>query len=88
MTTDKHRRDEVDEVAALLALDALEPDEQADAELRYGSFPQELADVTLPLAESVATAPPQGSQAPGPRLGPLAPSARSAHPLARTDLAR
>ena len=59
MTSDKHRRDEVDEVAALLALDALEPHEQADAELRYGSFPQELADVTLPLAESVAAAPPQ-----------------------------
>ena len=59
MTTDKHRRDEVDEVEALLALDALEPSEQADAELRYGSFPRELADVTLPLAESVATSPPQ-----------------------------
>jgi uncharacterized protein (TIGR03083 family) len=59
MSTEKHRRDDVDEVAALLALDALEPDEQADAELRYGSFPQELADATLALAESVATAPPQ-----------------------------
>jgi uncharacterized protein (TIGR03083 family) len=60
MSTDRHRRADVDEVAALLALDALEPDEQADAELRYGTFPQELADATLSLAESVATAPPQG----------------------------
>jgi uncharacterized protein (TIGR03083 family) len=59
MATDKHPRDQVDEVAALLALDALDPSEQADAELRYGSFPRELEDVTLPLAESVATAPPQ-----------------------------
>lgn len=58
MATDKHPRDEIDEVAALLALDALEADEQADAELRYSSFPQELADVTLPLAESLVTAPP------------------------------
>jgi uncharacterized protein (TIGR03083 family) len=59
MATDKPRHDQVDEVAALLALDALESGEQADAELRYGSFPGELANATLPLAESVATSPPQ-----------------------------
>lgn len=48
-----------DELAALLALDALEPDEQADAELRMGTFPAGLADASAALAESTATYPPQ-----------------------------
>ncbi len=47
-----------DEVAALLALDALEDGEQADAELRLGSWPHDLADATLPLAASIAVEPP------------------------------
>ena len=49
-----------DELAALLALDALEPDEQADAELRLGTFPTALADASASLAERVATSPPPG----------------------------
>jgi uncharacterized protein (TIGR03083 family) len=47
-----------DELAALLAIDALEADEQADAELRLGPWPAELASAALPLAESLATEPP------------------------------
>src|SRR5664279_5408077 len=49
-----------DELAALLALDALEPDEQADAELRIGTFPLGLADASAALANTVAAGPPQG----------------------------
>jgi uncharacterized protein (TIGR03083 family) len=48
-----------DELAALLALDALPADEQADAELRHGTFPAGLADVVAALAEVTATQPPQ-----------------------------
>jgi uncharacterized protein (TIGR03083 family) len=47
-----------EEVAALLALDALEPDEQAAAELRVGTLPLEIGRATLPLAESVSAEPP------------------------------
>ncbi|HKC26544.1 MAG TPA: maleylpyruvate isomerase family mycothiol-dependent enzyme, partial [Jatrophihabitans sp.] len=47
-----------DELAALLALDALPEDEQADAELRYGTFPAQLADVVAVLAEGTAQQPP------------------------------
>ena len=47
-----------DELAALLALDALEPDEQADAELRMGTFPPGLAAASAVLADPTATAPP------------------------------
>lgn len=47
-----------DEPAALLAIDALTPDEQVEAELRLGPWAMPLARATLPLAESVATAPP------------------------------
>lgn len=47
-----------EELAALLALDALDPDEQADAELRLGTFPFGLADATAALAESTLTDPP------------------------------
>jgi uncharacterized protein (TIGR03083 family) len=49
---------EIDELAALLALDALPPGEQMDAELRHGTFPAELSDVVAALAEPAATAPP------------------------------
>ena len=47
-----------EEMAALLALDALEPDEQADAELRLGTFPAGVGAAAAALAEAVATAPP------------------------------
>jgi uncharacterized protein (TIGR03083 family) len=49
-----------DELAALLALDALEPDEQADGELRVGTFPAGLAETSLALAELVVAEPPAG----------------------------
>jgi uncharacterized protein (TIGR03083 family) len=47
-----------DEIAPLLALDALESDEQADAELRMGTFPDGFATAAASLAESVTEAPP------------------------------
>jgi len=47
-----------DELAALLALDALEPDEQADGELRLGTFPAGLAEASAALAETVLATPP------------------------------
>ncbi|HEY7263454.1 MAG TPA: maleylpyruvate isomerase family mycothiol-dependent enzyme [Trebonia sp.] len=47
-----------DETAALLALDALLPDEQADAELRIGMLPADLADAVALLAEETVTDPP------------------------------
>jgi uncharacterized protein (TIGR03083 family) len=47
-----------DELAALLALDALEPDEQADGELRLGTFAPDLAETSAGLAELVAAEPP------------------------------
>jgi uncharacterized protein (TIGR03083 family) len=50
--------DSYDELAALLALDALPPDEQADAELRAGTFPAEYAEVAAALAKAVQAAPP------------------------------
>jgi len=47
-----------DETAALLALDALLPGEQADAELRIGMLPADLAGVAALLAEETVTDPP------------------------------
>jgi uncharacterized protein (TIGR03083 family) len=48
-----------DEIAALLALDALEPGEEADAGLRSGELPPGLADAVTLLAEpTVAGLPP------------------------------
>lgn len=47
-----------EELAALLALDALEPGEQADAELRLGTFPPGLADTAAMLAEATVMEPP------------------------------
>src|SRR4051794_31769814 len=47
-----------DQLAALLALDALEATEQIDAELRLDTWPLEQADATVPLAEAVSTEPP------------------------------
>jgi uncharacterized protein (TIGR03083 family) len=47
-----------DETAALLALDALLPDEQADAELRMSMLPADLADTVALLAEETVTDPP------------------------------
>jgi uncharacterized protein (TIGR03083 family) len=47
-----------DETAALLALDALLPDEQADAELRFSMLPADLAEAAALLAESTVTDPP------------------------------
>ena len=44
-----------DELAALLALDALGADEQADAELRLGTFPRHLRSTAAALAEATAT---------------------------------
>lgn len=55
--TDEHRIHE-DELAALLALDALPPEAQADAELRFGTFPAGLADVVATLAEATVEQPP------------------------------
>jgi len=49
---------EPDEQAALLALDALEADEQADAELRHGAFPPELTEAAAALAEATVLSPP------------------------------
>jgi uncharacterized protein (TIGR03083 family) len=49
---------ESDELA-LLALDALPADEQADAELRHGTFPAGLAEVVGLLAEPAAATPPE-----------------------------
>ena len=43
-----------EEMAALLALDALEPDEQVDAEVRHGTFPDALAATSAALAELAA----------------------------------
>jgi uncharacterized protein (TIGR03083 family) len=47
-----------DQLAALLALDALEAGEQIDAELRLDTWPLEQADATVPLAEAVSAEPP------------------------------
>ena len=47
-----------DETVALLALDALPPGEQADAELRFGMLPGDLADAATLLAEQAITEPP------------------------------
>ena len=47
-----------DETTALLALDALLPDEQADAELRIDVLPAGLADAVALLAEETVTDPP------------------------------
>jgi uncharacterized protein (TIGR03083 family) len=47
-----------EEVAALLALDALEPEEQADAELRIGTLPVEAGKATCGWRRAVSTAPP------------------------------
>ncbi|MBO0728138.1 MAG: maleylpyruvate isomerase family mycothiol-dependent enzyme [Acidimicrobiaceae bacterium] len=47
-----------DETAALLALDALLPGEQAEAELRFGLLPADLADAAALLAEDTITDPP------------------------------
>jgi uncharacterized protein (TIGR03083 family) len=47
-----------DDLAALLALDALEADEQADAELLMGTFPIDLGQTSAALAEGAATPPP------------------------------
>jgi uncharacterized protein (TIGR03083 family) len=55
---DPAAREPDDELTALLALDALESLEQADAELRAGDFPAELRHVSALLAEDVATPPP------------------------------
>jgi uncharacterized protein (TIGR03083 family) len=47
-----------EETAALLALDALPPGEQADAELRTGPLPAGLASAVALLAEGTVTGPP------------------------------
>ncbi len=52
-----------DELAALLALDALEPDEQADAELRLGTFPAGTSEVSAALAGATAVEPPASLRA-------------------------
>lgn len=52
-----------DELAALLALDALERDEQADAELRMGTFPADLTQTSAALAEQAAMTPPDDLRA-------------------------
>lgn len=49
-----------DEAAALLALDALQPDEQADAEMRAGMHAADLADAAALLAEGSVMDPPPG----------------------------
>ena len=73
-----------EELAALLAVDALDADEQADAELRFGTFPAGLVDVAGSLAEVTQAAPPpslkaetlaraRSRRAPGPAAGGVAP---------------
>ncbi|MFL6163311.1 MAG: maleylpyruvate isomerase family mycothiol-dependent enzyme [Jatrophihabitantaceae bacterium] len=52
-----------EELTALLALDALEPDEQADSELRIGTFPFAMAETSAGLAELAAAEPPAGLRA-------------------------
>lgn len=52
-----------DELAVLLALDALRRREQVEAELRHGVFPRGMEAVTLALAEAVASPPPDGLRA-------------------------
>lgn len=47
-----------EDTAALLALDALLPDEQADAELEIGELPADLAQAVALLAEQTVTDPP------------------------------
>jgi hypothetical protein len=47
-----------DELDALLALDALPPEEQADAELQLGTFPLGYGPVAAALADGQATDPP------------------------------
>jgi uncharacterized protein (TIGR03083 family) len=47
-----------DETAALLALNALQPGEQADAELRTGVLPAGLSEAVALLAEATVTDPP------------------------------
>ena len=59
--TDPYETD--DELAALLALDALEPGEQADAELRVGTFAADFAEVSAELASAVADPPPDALRA-------------------------
>lgn len=49
-----------DELVALLALDALDESEQADAELRYGVFPRGFESVTAALAAAARAVPPPG----------------------------
>lgn len=60
MSTDRRPDEAVgpEEQAALLALDALETDEQADAELRHGAFPVELAAAASALADATVLPPP------------------------------
>jgi uncharacterized protein (TIGR03083 family) len=52
-----------EELAPLLALDALTAAEQADAEVRIGSFPAPLSDATAALAEAAELAPPDDLRA-------------------------
>jgi uncharacterized protein (TIGR03083 family) len=52
-----------DDLAALLALDALESDEQADAELRLGTFAPGASEVSGALAAAAAAEPPVGLRA-------------------------
>ncbi len=52
-----------EELAALLALDALEPDEQADAELLMGTFPIGLTGTSAALAETAVADPPHDLRA-------------------------
>jgi uncharacterized protein (TIGR03083 family) len=54
---DFHELDQ--ELAALLALDALDPDEQADGELELGTFPLGLAEASAALAELAVVEPPE-----------------------------
>lgn len=62
MSAPDHRSGDA-ELTALLALDALETLEQADAELALGDFPARLRQVSAALAEAVAAAPPAGLRA-------------------------
>lgn len=59
----EHRSEIDDEISALLALDALPPGEQADAELSVGALPADLAAAVALLAEDVATDSPAGLRA-------------------------
>jgi hypothetical protein len=58
-----------DETAALLALDALLPGEQADAELLIGALPADLPKTQSPTRRRICAPIPSSARHPAARLG-------------------